>query len=122
MSAHAYAETSSAAMCAGFPTPQEPTLGASNLFVLSNLLQYICKCAHTHKSTISKKMILIYMAVGPSLYTHYSAGEAYPQDRYPFPDNVDEVLDLPPAPMTTNVLLQNFCMRFYSKCAMPLST
>jgi hypothetical protein len=45
-----------------------------------------------HKSTIAKKMNLLYMAVYPSLYTHYSAGKAYPQDMYPFPDNVDEVL------------------------------
>jgi hypothetical protein len=34
------------------------------------------------------------MAVDPSLYTHYSAGKAYPQDMYPFPDNADEVPDL----------------------------
>jgi hypothetical protein len=31
------------------------------------------------------------VAVDPSLYTHYSAGKAYPQDMYPFPDNFDEV-------------------------------
>jgi hypothetical protein len=91
MSSHAYAETSSTTMHAGFPTPPEPTLGAPNLFILKNLLQYICKCAQTPKSTISKKMNLLYVAVDPSLYTHYSAGKAYPQDMYPFPDNVDEV-------------------------------
>jgi hypothetical protein len=33
------------------------------------------------------------MAVDFSLYTHYSTDEAYPQDVYPFPDNVDEVPD-----------------------------
>jgi hypothetical protein len=44
-----------------------------------------------HKSTISKKMNLLYMAVDPSLYTYYSANKAYPDDMYPFPDNVDEV-------------------------------
>ncbi len=32
-----------------------------------------------------------YVAVDPLLYTHYSAGKAYPQDMYPFPDNVNEV-------------------------------
>ena len=46
-----------------------------------------------HKSTISKKMNLLYVAVDPGLYTHYSAGEAYPADDYPFPDDVDEVLN-----------------------------
>ncbi len=51
------------------------TLGAPNLSILNNLLKYICKCAQTHKSTISKKMNLLYVAVEPSLYTHYSAGE-----------------------------------------------
>ena len=46
-----------------------------------------------HKSTISKKMNLLYVAVDPSLYTHYSAGEAYPTNKYPFPAKVDEVPD-----------------------------
>ncbi len=36
-------------------------------------------------------MNLLYMAVDPSLHTHYSAGKAYPQAKYPFPDNVDKV-------------------------------
>jgi hypothetical protein len=80
-------------MRAGFPTPPEPSLGAPNLFILNVLLQYICKCAQTHKSTISKKMNLLYVAVDPGLYTHYSAGEAYPADDYPFPNDVDEVPD-----------------------------
>ena len=30
---------------------------------------------------------------GPGLYTHYSAGEAYPINEYPFPADVDEVPD-----------------------------
>ena len=91
---HTYAETSSAIIRAEFPTPPEPTVGAPNLLVLNDLLQYICKCAQTHKSTISKKMNnLLYVAVDPGLYTHYSAGEAYPTMDYPFPANVDEVPD-----------------------------
>ncbi len=77
----------------GFPTPPEPTLGAPNLFILNDFLQYICKCAQTHKSTISKKMNLLYVAVDPGLYTHYSAGEAYPANDYPFPVDVNEVPD-----------------------------
>ena len=91
MSFHAYTETSSTIMHAGFLTPPKPTLVAPNLFILNNQLQYICKCTQTHKSTISKKMNLLYSSVDPSLYTHYSASKAYLQDMYPFPDNVDEV-------------------------------
>ena len=41
-------------MHVGFPTLPDATLGAPNLFILNDLLQYICKCAQTHKSTISK--------------------------------------------------------------------
>ncbi len=103
MSAHTYAKTSSATMRAGFPTPPEPTLGSPNLFILNNLLQYFCKCAQTHKSTISKKMNLLYVAVDPALYTHYLAGKAYPADQYPLSNDVDEVPDLLPAIMTTIV-------------------
>jgi hypothetical protein len=44
-----------------------------------------------HKSTISKKMNLLYVAVSPSLYTHYSTGKAYPHDMYPFSNNINEV-------------------------------
>jgi hypothetical protein len=93
MATRTYSETSSATMRAGFPTSPKATLGAPNLFILNNLLQYICKCAQTHKSTISKKMNLLYVAVDPNLYLHYSAGEAYPNASYPFPVDVDEVLD-----------------------------
>jgi hypothetical protein len=78
-------------MHAGFPTPPEPTLGALHLFILTNLLQYICKCTQTHKSTISKEMNLFYVKLDPSLYTHYSAGKAYPHAEYRFLDNIDEV-------------------------------
>ncbi len=80
-------------MRAGFPTPPEPTLGAPNLFILNDLLQYICKCAQTHKSTISKKMNLLYVVVDPGLYTHYSAGEAYHVAYYPFLVDIDKVPD-----------------------------
>ena len=36
-------------------------------------------------------MNLLYVAVDPGLYTHYSTGKAYPANDYPFPDNVNEV-------------------------------
>jgi hypothetical protein len=87
-----YAETPAAAMSLAFPTPPEPSYGTPNLFVLNNLLQYLCKCAQTHKSPISKKMNLLYIAIDPTLYGHYSGGKAYPNVDYPFPP---EVVDVP---------------------------
>ncbi len=57
MSSHIHAETSSVTMHAGFPTSPEPTLGAPNLFIMNNFLQYICKCAQAHKSTIGEPMV-----------------------------------------------------------------
>ncbi len=44
------------------------------------------------QATISKKMNLLYVVVNPSLYTHYSAGEAYPHAIYPFPNNMLEYI------------------------------
>jgi hypothetical protein len=55
-----------------FPTPPKSSLGTPNLFFLNDLLQYLCKCAQTHKSPISKKMNLLYVAINPTLYGHYS--------------------------------------------------
>jgi hypothetical protein len=74
-----------------FPTPPESSLGTPNLFVLKDLLQYLCKCAQTHKSPISKKMNLQYVAIDPTLHGHYSGGEAYPNADYPFPNKVVNV-------------------------------
>jgi hypothetical protein len=68
-----------------FPTPPKLSLGTPNLFVLNDLLQYLCKCAQTHKSPISKKMSLLYVAINPTLHGHYSGGEAYPNADYSFP-------------------------------------
>jgi hypothetical protein len=78
-------------MRAGFTTPPEPKLGSPNLFILNNLLQYICNSAQMHKSTISKKMNLLYVAVDPALYTHFLVGKVYPAGQYPFPNDVNEV-------------------------------
>ncbi len=36
-------------------------------------------------------MNLLYVSVDPTLYTRYLAGEAYPANQYPFPNDVDEV-------------------------------
>ena len=33
----------------------------------------------------------LYIAMDPSLYTHFSANKVYPYADYPFPNNVDEV-------------------------------
>ncbi len=74
-----------------FSTPPESSLGTPNLFVLNNLLQYLFKCAQTHKSPSSKKMNLLYDAIDPTLYGHYSGGEAHPDADYPFPLKVADV-------------------------------
>ena len=59
----AYMETPVATMRLAFPKPPDPSLGTPNLFVLNDLLQYMCKCAETHKSPISKKKNLLYIAI-----------------------------------------------------------
>jgi hypothetical protein len=51
----------------------------------------MCKCAQTHKSTISKKMNLLYVAVNPDLYKHYAGNKAYPNGDNPFPNEVPDV-------------------------------
>jgi hypothetical protein len=86
-----YTETLAATMHLAFPTPPKLSLGTPNLFVSNNLLYYLCKCAQTHKSPISKKMNLLYVAIDPTLYGHYSGGEAYPNTDYPFPTKVTDV-------------------------------
>jgi hypothetical protein len=68
-----------------FPTPPKSSLGTPNHFVLNDIFQYLCKCAQTHNSPISKKMNLLYVAINPTLYGHYSSSEAYPNADYPFP-------------------------------------
>ena len=76
-----------------FPKPPDPSLGTPILFVLNDLLQYMCKCAQMHKSPFSKKMNFLYVAIHPTLYTHYAGGEAYPINDYPFPPEVNDVPD-----------------------------
>ena len=61
--------------------------------ILNDLLQYMCKCAQTHKSPISKKMNLFYIAIDDTLYAHYAGGNAYPDDNYSFPNEVADVPD-----------------------------
>ena len=55
--------------------------------------QYMCKCAQTYKYVISNKMNLFYTAVLPTLYAHYTGGEAKTDAEYPFPAKVNEVPD-----------------------------
>jgi hypothetical protein len=91
MSSASYAETSAATMQAAFPAPPKANLGTPTLFIFNNLLRYMCKCTQMHKSTISKKMNLLYAAINPNLYKHYAGNEAYPVDCYPFPTDVPDV-------------------------------
>jgi hypothetical protein len=76
-----------------FPTPPESSLVTPNLFVLNDLLQYLCKCAQAHKSPVSKKMNLLYVAIDPTLCSHYSSSKAYPNADYPFPPEIVDVLN-----------------------------
>ena len=46
-----------------------------------------------HKSPISKKMNLLYVAIDDTLYAHYSGGKAYPDANYPFPPKPNNVPD-----------------------------
>jgi hypothetical protein len=92
-SSAAYIETPAATMRSAFPKLPDPSLGTPSLFVLNDLLQYMCKCAQTHKSPISKKMNLLYVAINDTLYAHYAGGEAYPDDDYPFPNKPADVPD-----------------------------
>ena len=86
-----YAEILAVSMRFAFPTPPEPSLGTPILFFLNNILQYLCKCVQTHKSPISKKMNLLYIAIDPTLYGHYSGSKAYPNADYTFPLEVADV-------------------------------
>ena len=92
-SSAAYMETPAATMRLAFPKPPDPSLGTPNLFVLNDLLQYMCKCAQTHKSPISKRMNLLYLAIDNTLYAHYAGAEAYPDGDYPFPPEPNDVPD-----------------------------
>jgi hypothetical protein len=92
-SSAAYIETPAATMRSAFPKPPDPSLGTPNRFVLNDLLQYMCKCAQTRKSPISKKMNLLYVAIDDTPYAHYAGGEAYPDADYPFPNEPNGVPD-----------------------------
>ena len=78
--------TSVTDMKAAFPAP--PTnltiVGTPNLHNLVEILIYLARCAQTHKSTISPNMNLLYVAVPPAVYAHYTQ-EMYPADMYPYP-------------------------------------
>jgi hypothetical protein len=94
-------------MRSAFPKPPDPSLGTPNLFVLNDLLQYMCKCVQTHKSPISKKMNLLYVAIDDTLYAHYAGSEAYPDADYPFPDKPDDVPDYTRGSGGKNVIFSN---------------
>ncbi len=86
MLASATTITSVTDMKAAFPAPTANLniLQTPNLHNLVEVLIYLARCAQTHKSTISPNMNLLYVAVPPSVYAHYTA-EPYPVDMYPYP-------------------------------------
>lgn len=66
------------------PPPSLSVLGTPNLHNLVEMLIYLARCAQTHKSTISPNMNLLYVAVPPTVYAHYTV-EPYPVGMYPYP-------------------------------------
>jgi len=78
--------TSVTDMKAAFPTPPEHLrfIGTPTLTDFVQILIFIARCAQTHKSTISPNMNLLYVAVPPGVYAHYTR-EAYPYGMYPYP-------------------------------------
>ena len=86
MSASATTITSVTDMKAAFPAPTVNLniLHTPNLHNLVEVLIYLARCAQTHKSTISPNMNLLYVAVPPSVYAHYT-NEPYPENMYPNP-------------------------------------
>jgi hypothetical protein len=102
-SSSSYAQNPAATIRLAFPTAPESSLGTLNLFILNNLLQYLCKCAQTHKSPISKTMNLLYVAIDPTLYGHYSGGKAYSNADYPF------LLEVPDVPNYSGCTNTNDC-------------
>jgi len=85
--------TSVTDMKAAFPTPPEHlrVIGTPTLTDFIQILIFIARCAQTHKSTISPNMNLLYVAVPPGVYAHYTR-EAYPYGMYPYPPSP---LDVP---------------------------
>jgi hypothetical protein len=77
--------TSVTDMKAAFPMPPEHlrVIGTLTLTDFIQILIFIARCAQTHKSTISPNMNLLYVAVPPGVYAHYTR-EAYPHGMYPY--------------------------------------
>ena len=87
--------TSITDMKAAFPAPpiNISVINTPNLYNLVKILIYLTRCAQTHKNTISPNMNLLYIAVPPLVYQHYTA-EPYPIGIYPYPPRPTDVPNL----------------------------
>jgi hypothetical protein len=85
-------ETSLTSMKAAFPTALEPIQGIPTLASLINLMLHMCCCAQTHKMPASTRMNMLFRAASPGLYSFFTT-ETYPASFFPFPTEVDAVLD-----------------------------
>jgi hypothetical protein len=86
-------ETSLTSMKAAFPTAPEPIHGIPMLALLINLmLCHMCHCSQTQKTPTSATMIMLFFAASPDLYSYFT-NEAYPSSYFPFPKEVDDILD-----------------------------
>ena len=88
----ALSETSLTNMKASFPAAPDPIQGIPTLASLINLMLHICQCLQTQKTPASATMNMLFYAVSPGLYSFFKQ-DAYPADYFPFPDEVDSVLD-----------------------------
>jgi hypothetical protein len=88
----ALTETFLTSMKAAFPTAPEPVQGIPMLQSLIELMLHMCRCAQTHKTPVLKDMNMLFCAAAPDLYAFFTK-EAYPTTFFPFPKEVEEVLD-----------------------------
>jgi hypothetical protein len=85
-------ETPLTSMKTAFPTAPEPVQGIPTLQSLIELMLHMCWCAQTHKTPASKDMNMLFCATVPDLFAFFTK-EAYPNEFFPFPKEVEEVPD-----------------------------
>ncbi len=85
-------ENSLTSMKAAIPAAPDPIQGIPKLASLIDLMLHMCRCSQTQKTPASDKMNMLFCAVSPGLYSFFTT-EAYPASFFPFPPEVDAVLD-----------------------------
>jgi len=88
----ALTEISFTSMKAAFPAAPDPIQGIPMLTSLIDLMLHICRCSQTQKTPASAIMNMLFCAASPGLYSFFM-NEAYPTNYFPFPAEVDSILD-----------------------------